>query len=367
MDLKDIKGIGINTINDLKALGINNVYDLVTYYPFRYEVFEKSDINKLQDGDKIIIDGAVETIPNVYHFNRKLNKMSFRLNSGDKLLNIIIFNRSYLRQQIKIGTEITVIGKYDIKHHSITATNLRLGSLKKTIIEPIYHSTYKINSKKISKIINKIINDINILDYIPSGLNKKYKFMDKKRAIYYIHNPLSKTSLYEAIRKLKYEELFIFMLKINYLKNNKGRVGLERKINYKSVENVIKELPFQLTQDQIKSIDAIYKDLTGKARMNRLLQGDVGSGKTIVAFIALYINYLSGYQGALMAPTEILANQHHKSILKLFPKLNIGLLTGKIKAKVMMNPSLTSRPLNLLTWQDGRWAPSPEKYFILQT
>lgn len=333
MELQDIKGIGINTIKDLKALGINNVYDLVTYYPFRYEVIEKSNIDELEDGDKIVIDGTVENIPNVFHFNRKLNKMSFRLNTGDKLLNITIFNRSYLKQNIKVGTTLTVIGKYDKKHHSITANNLKFGLLTETIIEPIYHSSYKINSKKINKIINKVIKDIEVEDYIPKELNEKYKFMDKKRAIYYIHNPKSKTTTYEARKKLKYEELFMFMLKMNYLKEGKGDKGLQRNVDYKKIEKVINNLPFELTKDQKQSIQDIYNDLNNPNRMNRLLQGDVGSGKTVVAFIALYINYLSGYQGALMAPTEILALQHYQNITNLFPNLKVGLLTGKLKTK----------------------------------
>ena len=333
MELETIKGIGINTIANLKALGINNIYDLITYYPFRYEVIEKSNLKELQDGEKIVIDGIVENMPNVFHFNRKLNKMTFRLNTGETILNITIFNRAYLKQNIKVGSELTVIGKYDLKHNAVTASNIKIGLLTKTIIEPVYHSSYKLNSKKINKIINKALEKFNILDYIPETLNEKYKFMDKKRAIYYIHNPKSKTSTYEAIKKLKYEELFIFMLKMNYLKSKKGSIGLKRNVDYKEVEKIINSFPFELTTDQKKSVKDIYDDLVSPNRMNRLLQGDVGSGKTAVSFISLYINYLSNYQGALMAPTEILAIQHYENIKKLIPNLKVGLLTGKLKTK----------------------------------
>ncbi len=333
MKLQDIKGIGINTIKDLEGLNIKNIYDLITYYPFRYDIIEKSNIDQLEDEDKIVTDGIVENIPNVFYISKKLNKMSFRINTGEKLFNVVIFNRGYLKQKIKIGTEITVIGKYDKKHSTITASNLKFGKIKETVIEPIYHTSYKINSKKINKIINKIIDKVNVLDYIPESINKKYKFIDKKLAINYIHNPKNKHNIYEATRKLKYEELFIFMLKMNYLKKNKGSIGLKRKVNYEKVEEFINKLSFKLTNDQLKSIKDIYEDLTNEKRMNRLLQGDVGSGKTIVSFAALYINYLSGYQGALMAPTEILAIQHYQKIKKLFPNLKVGLLKGKLKAK----------------------------------
>lgn len=334
MELQEIKGIGVNTVKDWKALGINDAIDLITYYPFRYEIIEKSDINSLQDGDKIIIDGVAENAPNVYHFSRKLNKMSFRLNTGDRLLNVTIFNRAFLKRNINPGTEIIVIGKYDIKHHSVTANDLKFGKLLETVIEPVYHSSFKINSNKINKTINGVIKDVIVPDYIPNSLKEQYDFMDKGKAIYLVHNPSNMTMVNKAIDRLKYEELFLFMLKMNYLKNStKEGYGLQRSVDYNLVLATINSLPFELTDDQLKSIKDIYDDLVSSRKMNRLLQGDVGSGKTVVAFISLYINYLSGYQGALMAPTEILALQHYNNIQKLFPGLKTVLLTGKLKVK----------------------------------
>ena len=334
MELQEIKGIGVNTVKDWKALGINDAIDLITYYPFRYEIIEKSDINSLQDGDKIIIDGVAENAPNVYHFSRKLNKMSFRLNTGDRLLNVTIFNRAFLKRNINPGTEIIVIGKYDIKHHSVTANDLKFGKLLETVIEPVYHSSFKINSNKINKTINGVIKDVIVPDYIPNSLKEQYDFMDKGKAIYLVHNPSNMTMVNKAIDRLKYEELFLFMLKMNYLKNStKEGYGLQRSVDYNLVLAAINSLPFELTDDQLNSIKDIYDDLVSSRKMNRLLQGDVGSGKTVVAFISLYINYLSGYQGALMAPTEILALQHYNNIQKLFPGLKTVLLTGKLKVK----------------------------------
>ena len=333
MELKEIKGLGINTIDNLKALNIHSVEELVEYYPFRYDVYEKSDLNNLEDGSNIIIDGVVESKPTVIHFKRNKNKMSFRLNAGSKLFNITIFNRAFLKNNIHVGMEITVIGKYDFKNNLIVASNLRKGLLEKTVIEPVYHSSSKITSKRISHFINKALEKAIIKDYVPEKLNKKYKLMDKEKAINYIHKPSSKTTTYEAIKKLKYEEVFLFMLKISYLKKRKDNNGLKRNLDFSEVEKIISKLPFELTKDQAKSIKDIYEDLISPHRMNRLLQGDVGSGKTAVAFVSLYINKLSGYQGALMAPTEILASQHYQNILKMFPELKVGLLTGKLKVK----------------------------------
>ena len=334
MQLSEIKGIGLKAEKYLNELGIYTAEDLINYYPFRYEIIENTNIKELNDGDKIVVGGICEQTPTVFHFNRKLNKMTFRLNTKDFITKVDIFNRAFLKSKLNAGVVVTVIGKYDKKHNSITASDIKFGLIEKTIIEPVYHSSFKISSSKISKIIKSALGKVKVLDYIPNSLNEKYKFIDKENAIKIIHDPKDKRSLNKALEKLKYEELFNFMLKINYLKNSKKKEnGIERKVDYQKIESFIETLPFKLTEDQKKSIKDIYDDLTSKSRMNRLLQGDVGSGKTIVAFIALYINYLSNYQGALMAPTEILAHQHYQNMTKLFPKLNIVLLKGKMKTK----------------------------------
>lgn len=334
MQLEDIKGIGKTTIKYLNELGIYNIQNLIEYYPFRYEIIENSDINNLHDGDKVVLGGIIETIPTVIHFNRKLNKMSFRLKTDKFIANITIFNRAFLKDKLNIGNQITVIGKYDQKHSSITASDIKFGVVDKALIEPVYHSSFKISSSKISKIIKSVLNNVKGIDYIPTIFTNKYKFIDKTKALNIIHNPQTKKELKLALKRLKYEELFMYMIKINYLKNSKKiSDGLSRTISYNQIEKIISNLPFKLTTDQLKAVQDIYDDLVSKKRMNRLLQGDVGSGKTIVSFIALYMNYLAGYQGALMAPTEILASQHYNNLKTLFPNINAVLLKGKMKAK----------------------------------
>ena len=334
MQLEDIKGIGKTTIKYLNELGIYNIQNLIEYYPFRYEIIENSDINNLHDGDKVVLGGIIETIPTVIHFNRKLNKMSFRLKTDKFIANITIFNRAFLKDKLNIGNQITVIGKYDQKHSSITASDIKFGVIDKSLIEPVYHSSFKISSSKISKIIKSVLNNVEGIDYIPTIFTNKYKFIDKTKALNIIHNPQTKKELKLALKRLKYEELFMYMIKINYLKNSKKiSDGLSRTISYNQIEKIISNLPFKLTTDQLKAVQDIYDDLVSKKRMNRLLQGDVGSGKTIVSFIALYMNYLAGYQGALMAPTEILASQHYNNLKTLFPNINAVLLKGKMKAK----------------------------------
>lgn len=332
MELEKIKGIGQAKIKILNKLNIENVEDLLMHYPFRYDVIKKTDITNLQDEDKVIIDGIIETNPNVFYFSRKKDKTSFKLNTGDKLLNIVIFNRGFLKSKLLIGTTITVIGKYDKRNNNVVASEIRFEKLKeKEEIEPVYHITNGITGKQINNIIKNI--DIDVLDYIPEYINDKYKLLSKKEAIKEIHFPTTINKLKQARTKLKYEELFLFMLKINYLKNKNHKEGLKKIIDYNKVQELINNLPFELTKDQLKSVEDIYNDMVDVKQMNRLLQGDVGSGKTIVSFISLYMNYLAGYQGSLMAPTEILAIQHYNNIKKILPDLNIELLTGKTKTK----------------------------------
>lgn len=332
MELSKIKGIGPKTLNILGRLGINSTYELLTYYPFRYNFIKRSDISTLNQDDQIVIDGVVETNATVVYLKNHKDKMTFKLNTNNTLLNVVIFNRGFLKNKIIIGTKITVIGKYDKKNNTVVCSDLRFSLLGNTIkIEPIYHVTTGINSSQINHLINSV--DVDLVDYVPRYLALEYGFKDKTFCIREMHNPHNYEMLKQAINRLKYEELFVFMAKINYLKSKKIQEGLKRKVEMDRVQQFIDQLPFRLTSDQLKAVEEIYDDLTSERRMNRLLQGDVGSGKTIVAFIALYINYLAGYQGALMAPTEILAKQHYHNISNLLPNLRVCLLTGKLKTK----------------------------------
>lgn len=206
-------------------------------------------------------------------------------------------------------------------------------------IEPVYHCTSGLTNKNLSTYINLalLMFGKDIVDNIPEEYIDRYHFLNKKTSLNIIHNPSTMEKLKEVTIRLKYEELFEFMFKINYLKqmNKKKNNGLERVIDREKIHEFIERIPFTLTGDQLKAIDEILQDLEAPHRMNRLLQGDVGSGKTIVAFMGMYANYLSGYQGALMAPTEILAVQHYHSLQEFLKgtKVKVALLTGSTPKK----------------------------------
>ena len=338
-ELIDIEGVGTKTIELLNKLGINTIDDLLHYYPYRYDILKRSDITNLNEGDKIIIDGIVEGQPTTIFLSSKLKKIIFRINTKTTILNVTIYNKTYLYQELKCGKEVTIIGKYDKIKNTVVASDIRFDKLPMTPkIEPIYYTTSGLSRKSISKFISSVLReDYNVIDYIPDYLSEKYNFMSKKQAVYNVHMPIDILDLKKARQRIKYEELFMYMLKINYLKRKiiQDNTAIERKIDREKIKEFISTLPFELTSDQLIAVDDILTDLESNKRMNRLLQGDVGSGKTIVAFITTYANYLSNYQTALMAPTEILAKQHYDNAKKVFKNtdMKIELLTSSLTNK----------------------------------
>ena len=337
--LEQMSGIGPKTCELLNKLGIYNIDDLIHFYPRKYNIIKRSDMSNINNGDKVIIDGVVEATPTVINLSSKLKKIIFRISNKRNIYNVSAYNQVYLCNELRSGMEITIFGKYDKIKNTIVVNEVRMGLLPdEVIIEPKYASVSGLGKKAINKfILNALDSDYKIEDYLPSDIVSKYNFKDKTWAIREIHNPSDIVSYKKSLQRLKYEELFMYLFKINYLKykiNNDDK-AIERKFKDSNVDKFIHNLPFKLTSDQITCIEDIKNDLKSKKRMNRLVQGDVGSGKTIVAMIAAYINYLAGYQTALMVPTEILANQHYEDALKLFSNvgMNIAILTSSVGKK----------------------------------
>ena len=334
-ELKDVKGIGPKSLALLNKINIYTIEDLVTHYPFRYEVLKRDELSSIGDGEKIVIDGKIESVPILMRFKAGLNKMNFRLVTMSGIVGVSIFNRAFLKSRLLVGTDVIVIGKLDKSKNVITASDIKLDVLSNKVkIEAVYHCTSGLTNKNMSTYINMalLMYGKEVPDYIPSYLQERYQFVNKKTALNIIHNPSTMDKLKDVTIRLKYEELFQFMFKINYLRelNKKEKNGLLRVIDRDKINSFIKKIPFSLTNDQKNAVDEIIHDLESPSRMNRLLQGDVGSGKTVVAFLGMVANYLSGYQSALMAPTEILANQHYLN-LKEFLKgtdIKVSLLTG---------------------------------------
>lgn len=334
--LEDIKGIGPKTLKLFQNLNIFTIQDLITYYPYKYKLYHPVTLDNYEENTEVLINGYVASDVKIYYIKRNLNKISFRLNTGTKLINVIIFNRPFIKQHLLLNKYISVIGKYNIKTNTFTASDIKLTPIIKDEIEPIYHTTQGLKQVNIHKIINNLLEkNIYVPSLIPEEYIKEYSLLDKLTAIKEIHNPTSTNNLKQAEICLKYEELFEYTLKINYLKylKDKTTTSYIKTFDTSKLDNLISSLPFKLTDSQVNAIEDIKDDFNSPKHMNRLILGDVGSGKTIISFLALFMNYLSGYQGVLMAPTEILIKQHYENIKKILTDLNIEILTGSTTKK----------------------------------
>lgn len=326
--ISELKGIGSKSEIYLNKLNIFTTQDLLEHYPFRYEFLNETDINEVEDGSRVIVDGIVETKPTLYRFKKGINKLNFEMNVNGNNISIGVFNRAFMANNINLGKKMIIIGKIDKIKNTIVASDIRFGSLKDyNKIEPVYRTTAGLSKKTLSKFIDTALTEHldEVVDFIPDYLKEEYDFLRKDIALRFIHHPSTNDNIKKATIRLKYEELFMFMLKMNYLKYSTkiNKTGIKKEFNQEKISTFIKRLPFALTPDQECAIQEILEDTKSEKRMNRLLQGDVGSGKTVVALVAMYANYLSGFQSALMAPTEVLARQHYQTITKFLKDTNL--------------------------------------------
>ena len=334
MDLMNIKGLGNKTFEVLKKISINNLCELQTYYPYKHKILVVN--NNLNQNGEYVINGFISSNVRVIYIKNNLNYLMFDVNCNNKLIKCVIFNRNFIKNNLTINKEVCLIGKYNILHNKFTATDIKFNHIKDMEIEPIYHLTNGISNKVLNKfIINSL--DYPINDYIPRYICEKYQFKEKKDCITEMNIPSDLENLKQSKIRLIYEELFVFLFKVNYLKKirNKNNENYEKNFNEKEINLFISNLPYKLTTDQLTTLEDIKNDFNSKKRMNRIVIGDVGSGKTIVAFLASYMNYLSGFQSAIMAPTEALAYQHFKNMNKLFKNtdLKIEILTGSMSKR----------------------------------
>lgn len=331
----EVLKINKNRIQLLNQMSLFTVKDLIQHYPYRYdEIIE----TPLHDEQKVIIEAILVDEPKVF-FKGKLSRLSFRCDYQGKIISVIIFNRHFLKKNMKIGLPMTIIGKYNQKRSSITASDIKLKSIKELEgITPIYSLKEGITQKSFQGYVKKALDFYkgHIGHIIPDFLCEKYHLITREEALFKVHFPQVRSDVISSLRYLKYEEFFKFQLTMQYIKMNRTQnVGISKLIDKEKVDQFIQKLPFSLTEDQQNVVEDILLDLSSHKLMYRFVQGDVGSGKTVVAAISLYANYLAGYQGAMMAPTEILAMQHYQSLSKLFKKtgIKVVLLTGRLSVK----------------------------------
>ena len=333
--LSVLPGIGPKSAEKYKKLGIETVEDLLLYFPFRYEDFKSKNVLDLEDGEKAVVSGLVATPANVQYYGYKRNRLRFTIKQGELVLAVSFFNQPYLADKIELGQTVAVFGKWDKAKGALTG--MKLLAQVEDDLQPVYRLAQGVSQSALVKVIKTAFEaglDQLLEENLPQVLMDKYQLLSRRQAVRAMHFPKDLEEYKQALRRVKFEELLFFQLQLQVLKEENRSVGQGIVLDWdeKKLKALQASLPFALTEAQERSLNEILVDMRSPYHMNRLLQGDVGSGKTVVAGLAMYAAVTAGKQAALMVPTEILAEQHLQSLTSLFPNLRILLLTGSLKA-----------------------------------
>jgi len=342
VSVRQVKGVSAQKVGELHAFGVRTVADLLDYYPFRYEDYRLRDLAEAKDGEKVTVQGIIRSVPLLARFGRGKARLTCLVEVEHFLVKAVWFNRAFLKDQLTLGREITITGKWEAHRHQMTVSDSEFpdrGKARTGTLQPVYSVGGGLTNAWMRKTIAQALVQFGDLieESLPADIVAKHRLMPLREAIMRIHQPDGTAEGQAARKRLVYEELFWFQLKLQaYRSLQRSRSeGMAFPIESTMIREFAATLPFELTDAQKKVINEITHDLRQKHSMNRLLQGDVGSGKTVVAATALYAVAKSGHQGALMVPTEILAEQHLRSLQRLFEGtgIEVALLTGSLTAR----------------------------------
>ena len=324
--------------NTLKKQGIETIQDLLCEFPIRYENYKVGHLSEAKLEETICLEGSIQSKVTVTYLKAKLSALNFLFEVDGQIIRATIFNRTYLKTKLDYGTVIRATGRFVKAMNNFTISDLILCDEIDREIVPIYKAK-DISEAKYIEIMDKVVRRYgDILDEtLPTEFLTKHNLIDTKTLVRYMHNPQSLEEVNIAKRRLKYEELLRYQVSMKYLHYKRENANDCPSIEYNEelLNDLRKHLPYDLTDDQNTAINDILKDLKATYCMNRLLQGEVGSGKTIVAIMAILAVYSGGYQSALMCPTEILSKQHFDTLNDILApyNLNIKLLTGSTPPK----------------------------------
>ena len=339
-----VKGIGKKAGEQLESLKILTISDLIMTFPYRHDDFTLKDLTETPHNERVTIEGRVESEPAVLFLGNKRSRLQVRLLAGRHLVKAVFFNQHYLKDRLEPGAIVTVTGKWDRGRQSINVSNFTSGPKSdQANFEPVYSLKGVMHQKTFRRFMRSALDSVAGLheDPLPSDILEAYKLPTLEQALEMIHFPKSPAHMKHARRRFVYEELLLFQLKMQGMKKirKESDKGVVIEYDLSKVKELIASLPYELTGAQKRVVNELCAELKSDARMNRLLQGDVGSGKTVVAAIALYAAITAGFQGALMAPTEILAEQHAVSLAQWLEPfgVTVAFLAGSTKAKARVN------------------------------
>lgn len=336
--LSEVEFLSAKMIQTFKKSGIVTVLDLLYSFPSKFEDYTIVPIDEITDVSKTVsIAGIVQGKASVLNVKTNLNMMRFNCDVDGTLIKVTIFNRQFLKNKIGYGVYVRLTGKFDETKTKFTASEIAFNEFENAI-QPVFNIK-GIDDKKILDLKEKLYYEYKyeLEEDLPEEFREKYGLVSINKAIKYINIPDGMNEALKAVKRIKFEELFKYQLKIKYMfymrKNNPEGVAVNFDVN--KVNEFIKSLPYELTTDQNKALQEIFGDMNSTYKMNRLLQGEVGSGKTVVSAISLYAATTAGYQGAIMVPTEVLASQHYKTFMEFFKNtdIKVRLLTSSINPK----------------------------------
>ncbi|UWD50537.1 ATP-dependent DNA helicase RecG [Clostridioides difficile] len=341
-DVQYVKGIGPKKACKLNKLGIFTLKDLLYYFPRQFE--DRNNLKKiaqLENDEKATIKAVISSI-NTFSPKEGMTLTKIDVKDETGSAKLVFFNKTYIKNTFRPGDSILVFGKVKKRFNNLELTSCELeyltNSPKNTCrFMPVYQLTYGVTNKEIISIIKTVLEDKELIiqEYMPQRIIEKYRLCNIDFAVRNIHSPNDKESLKIALYRIVFEELLILQLGLFVFKSGRNKENGIKFTTSESLKNIINSLPFKLTKAQNRALDEIINDMNSDKIMNRLVQGDVGSGKTVVALLALANCVLNGYQGALMAPTEILAGQHYISLTETLKDfgINVGLLIGSLTKK----------------------------------
>lgn len=343
--IKEIKGVGEKTQKLFEKVGIYTVGDLIRYYPRGYDVYEEAiPISEVEEGHIQTVSGAVFGKVQVSG-TRNMQVTTAHIKDLTGTIQVIWFRMPFLRNTLKSGQPVTLRGKVTRRRNRLVMEHPEIFcppdkyDEKLNTLQPIYGLTAGLSNNTVMKAVKQALEGLNLSkESLPEELRLKYQLAEYNYAVRGIHFPEDKEVFYHARKRLVFEEFLSFILSLRKLKTSNERMSNEYVMEeHPAVKELIRKLPYQLTNAQTKVWQEISENMKSDTVMSRLVQGDVGSGKTIVAVLALLNTAMNGYQGAMMAPTEVLARQHYESICKLFDTYDIPvkvvLLTGSMTAK----------------------------------
>ncbi len=339
--VRKIKGVGEKAQQCLNKMNIYNIADLLEHYPRDYDEFKPIQaISSVEEGETAAVEGSLSARPQM-KVRGRLKILTVMLQDESGTIPVTWFNMPFLRNRLKMGTHYILRGKVTRKNGRLVLDQPKIYTRQEFYrqvgkMRPVYPLTFGITNNAITKALECALADIeNLTEYLPSEVRKRQNLIGYKKALNQIHFPANRMEMREARKRLVFDELFLYQLALSYIKKN-GRSWSAHVIQRREeAAQFLAELPFALTGAQQNVYEEILDDMGDGYVMNRLVQGDVGSGKTIVAVLALYQTVLNGGQGAFMVPTEVLASQHYKSLCGLLGGrgVRIGLLTGSLTAK----------------------------------